>query len=103
MAHTPTPWKVIGGTIILSGDERKRWIGEVPPSASDFGDFEEDRANARFIVIACNTHDELLVALKNLTQACWQADMDGDLSEHIDGSLLNAADSAIAKAEAANG
>ena len=43
--------------------------------------------------------DILLVALKNLLEACYRADEEGELYETIDGSLLDAAKDAIARAE----
>jgi len=43
---------------------------------------------------------DLLEALKNLLEACYCADEDGELSDRVDGSLLDAAKDAIAKAEA---
>jgi hypothetical protein len=63
MEHTKTPWKIIGGTVIMTDDKSENVIGSTLESNSRF---YETRANAAFIVLACNLHDELLAALELL-------------------------------------
>lgn len=64
MSHTPAPWKVgpTGDTVDdANGLELLRMYesdGREEPTALPY------RANAAFIVRACNSHEELLVALK---------------------------------------
>ena len=98
-AHTPGPWQVAGhGTTVDHTHERSRR----PPVArcglthglGPAGD--EDRANAEFIVRACNSHDELLAALRELTRA-WDSTQ-FPVSDRMDAALKDA-DAAIAKAE----
>ena len=84
--HTPLPWKVD------FADEPHWPIGYAPgypvcrmvrgPVGAD----GEDRANAAFIVRACNAHDDLLAAAK--------------MAVKREGDYLGALDAAIAKAEA---
>lgn len=86
MTHTPTPWTVDGVWIESAGDTiAEVWVD----------------ANAAFIVRACNSHDELLAALKAIV---------GLANETIDGAgihytfdlrspLADAARAAIARAE----
>ena len=50
------------------------------------------------IATMLRTIPELLEALINLLKACNNADVHGELSEFIDGSLLGDAEEAIAKA-----
>jgi hypothetical protein len=47
--------------------------------------------------------NRLADALTNLNRACWLADIDGDLSAWIDGSMLTDSDSAIAAHNALKG
>ncbi len=54
----------------------------------------EETANANLIAAA----PELLEALRNLMSACYKADLHEELSEIVDGCLLDAAETAIAKA-----
>jgi hypothetical protein len=71
--HTATPWvmQFDGPTeharphLIISAD-RKQW-GQ--PIASTFRGRAEHRANAEFIVRACNSHEELCAALAELVKA----------------------------------
>ena len=50
--HTPGPWEVVGGTIIQTADERRKWVAEVPAASSIHETFITDRANARLIAAA---------------------------------------------------
>lgn len=90
---TPGPWT-------YGDDENGDCFVFIPDGHNlCFGDMETTDgccwANARLIAAA----PDLLEALKNLSEACWAADIEGDLSSLVSGSLLNAADAAIAKAE----
>lgn len=66
--HTPVPWHIEeDGDALWIHDALNATIADVPPSMvmMDGGDYEltdEDRANAEFIVRACNAHDDLLAA-----------------------------------------
>ena len=90
--YTPGRWKCIkglgerflifGGLNFLCSLESR-----VPPL--------ENEANANLIASA----PELLEALINLMNACYKADLHEELSEIVDGRLLDAAETAIAKAK----
>lgn len=61
-AHTPLPWRYTRsfGTIEIVPNGTQQ-----PLAGIDF-DAEEDRANAAFIVRACNSHYQLVSALRGL-------------------------------------
>jgi hypothetical protein len=63
MAHTPGPWKVLGGTIIENNNEDEL-IATVPEGFEDSARFDRTRANATLIAAA----PELLEALIDVTQ-----------------------------------
>lgn len=78
--HSPTPWKVLPDTHKIGGHPNHlfRFIATANWTEDD-GDFsatgeiiakltdsQNIAANASFIVRACNAHDDLLAALKNL-------------------------------------
>jgi hypothetical protein len=63
--YTPGPWKVVGGTVIMTDEENSSWIGNVPAANPEHDKFFEDRENARLIAAA----PELLEALKNALYA----------------------------------
>ncbi len=71
MKHTPTPWEIAPApddaeSLDIVSEYKVEGFG---PSANWIagcdlqGDPEENRANAEFIVRACNSHEELLEAL----------------------------------------
>lgn len=65
MSHTPTPWyttKKFEITTISKENDMSR--GMMIPHADVFGDNREE--DAAFIVQACNAHEELVAALKDL-------------------------------------
>ena len=80
--HTPVPWKLItytGHTHPLDGD----WKGAIegPHEEKVYGgafsfDAIHKRANAEFIVHACNSHDELKAITKEAIDilTSWQID-----------------------------
>jgi hypothetical protein len=88
-AHTPTPWKAMPRHV--SADETYDRLGfRCTISGSD----ADAKANARFIALACNVHDELVAAVK--------AFLVFDADDHSDGvgAMLNYND-ALVKAKAA--
>jgi len=67
--HTPTPWKVMNGTMSLLGDSVRPIQGAdnlVLGFVSDknLKDLSEREANAAYIVLAVNAHSELIALLK---------------------------------------
>lgn len=63
-AHTPLPWAISNGSAqYIWGDAR--WV------AATMGVRDaEGAANAAFIVRACNSHYQLVEALRELTEFC---------------------------------
>lgn len=89
--HTPLPWKA------EEGAARGAWIMGADECWSALACGDDDRtaiANTGFIVRACNSHYDLLVALKDCRNAMY-ADNPADGWAEI----ISAADAAIAKAE----
>ena len=76
-AHTPTPWKVIKGGVIIYAQRnpggRKTYLADV---SQDPG-INQSIANAAFIVRACNSHAGLVAALE---QAVTEMD---DVLDHL--------------------
>lgn len=70
VSHTPTPWKLYPHLFgqIESQDETKliTRAGRVDP-VTDLDQCER-AANAEFIVRACNSHDQLVAALKAVVE-----------------------------------
>lgn len=73
--HTPLPWNVPEVTdrrhrcvVIMSESGAKQDNGpaQVACCYVNHVDFEGAKANAEFITRACNSHEELLAALRNL-------------------------------------
>lgn len=98
--HTQGPWQAIGDEVYGGG---RRGPLVACGTAVDTTR-EEDEANAAFIARACNCHEELLEALKEMTMAFdGIPDEDWDaLSDHTQTQLDLAATrgaSAIEKAE----
>jgi hypothetical protein len=59
--HTPTPW-VVSAPGIITAPKAMQDIGHVCYTGTDGG----TDANAAFIVRACNSHDDLVMALAKL-------------------------------------
>ena len=85
-SHTSTPWGYFQHIPLLT------WhIGSDPtnykkgdPTIANMGAFGDQKANAAFIVRACNSHDDLVVAAELLLQ---QYDSSGDFT--MGGNLTN--------------
>lgn len=94
--HTPGPWSINpkGGTPMVGIDLQDG--GELLPIVEVVYGYNnaEAKANAHLIAAA----PELLEALKNLLDACLLADIYLELSDKVDGSLMDSANKAIAKA-----
>lgn len=61
--HTPTPWMVDGrpSYLVEQDDTTKKWsVVAHGKTICRLGTTDEDRANAAFIVRACNAHEDLL-------------------------------------------
>lgn len=91
-AHTAGKW---------TAEKRANWIirsAEKQIATVSFTDSEEEHeANARFIVTACNSHQELLEACKMAFEQK-NASAHGQRTPHNDIDLLNKLRSAIATA-----
>lgn len=105
--HTPTPWKVKGGLHIEkppSGPQHDR-DPEQPVALVYTKELTSDalktaKANADFIVSACNSHDDLLAMCKELKDiiGCIPDDTGGLRIERLTRSFGEAVE-LIAKAE----
>lgn len=65
--HTPTPWRIVEtnlGLAIVGADIED--LAALPQGKWGPGSAEQKKANADFIVRACNAHDDLLAALETL-------------------------------------
>ena len=63
--HTALPWKVVSGMIVRANDDAPIAHMDRSESASKAGIFPVERDNnAKFIVRACNAHDDMLDALE---------------------------------------
>ncbi len=63
MTHTPTPWKKVDVWSIIATQIKGKPL--VATAGCDTQVEKDERiANAEFIVLACNCHDELLEACK---------------------------------------
>lgn len=58
--HTPTPWATQRGSIVGNGEE-VAVLGQFDDSPSEW-----DLANAKLIVRAVNSHDELIAVIEEL-------------------------------------
>jgi hypothetical protein len=69
MTHTKTPWKVVSGCIDTIDDKPiARMVRDDSATKAGIYPVERDN-NAKFIVTACNSHYDLLEALKSATEA----------------------------------
>lgn len=104
--HTPTPWEMLPAYTnrnaypigkLRNAGATKYWdiVGEATGIG---GTEEEDKANASFIVRACNAHDELLAACKR-TKALIESEYCGRLANTPFQGFINEVEAAIAKAE----
>lgn len=67
--HTPGPWEILPGhserRLIIRHDWRSgRYVAQIGELVGGPDLTPEDRANAAFIVRACNSHDALIAALE---------------------------------------
>lgn len=83
--HTPTPWEARNGSIY-----------PVKSDGTAIAQFVIKQEDADFIVRACNSHEELLEALKQAMPFMVDLGNDGDQQAQIVGSFM---DTVIAKAE----
>jgi len=100
--HTPTPWRLSPESPrIIKPDYSRCLIASAMghPNSGFYPSDEEADANAAFIVVACNAHDELVATLSRLVAESTHHDG----AEYEDGEwlALDAARAALAKAGAA--
>ena len=75
--HTPTPYSIMtsakydenskrsGWQFLIGNESLPGYVAGIDCGNKDIG-FEQEQANAEFIVQACNAHDELVTTLKDL-------------------------------------
>jgi hypothetical protein len=95
--RTPEPWRWEPSKKSYDGRTMKYLVGADGQGFAHTVGLGElrDTANANLIAAA----PDLFKALKALSEACYTADLHEELSDFIDGALLDAARDAIAKAE----
>ena len=95
--HTPGPWEKQTDSYSILAPERfdNEEGGRIIAHITDDRPLTEQWANAQFIVQACNSHYELLEALKKLVPITWN---DGPLAKAYE-AIGKQAEEAIAKAE----
>ena len=99
MSHTPTPWRLARRseydllTVIETEDD---YIADCTEQVGD----DRDEANAAFIVLAVNAHDELVAALQKIIDMNVQYAKDryGDAGKAEDMACVVVARSALSKA-----
>jgi len=99
MTHTPTPWEiepVNTEMIIQSGSCPYRYVAVV--DGCQAMSEEEEKANAEFIVLAVNCHDELLKVCQEMMGVLEVIDF-CELSADYDSIPFAEWEAAIAKAE----
>ena len=89
MTHSPTPWHIPHGMEYTLVDREGRNITNIL-SGPDYSPTEAI-SDARFIIQACNAHEDLLAALEELLE--WEISMAG-----LGHPRLDKARAAIAKA-----
>lgn len=72
--HTPTPWTQHNGEIFAERDDfGTMQVAQVmwrnPASYAEYGGAQQAEADTAFIVTACNAHDELVAALREILKA----------------------------------
>lgn len=96
--HTPGPWGCVGTSNHAHDYRLTKPNGDTLPINSSANDHSEQRANAAFIVRACNAHDELLAALKMAEEMVSSLYETAGLDADTDPDILKIR-AAIAKAE----
>jgi hypothetical protein len=95
--HTNIPWRTHphahAHVISVSSGRSVANCGGYTSNIKGEKAYEENEANADFVILACNAHYELLAALRDLLSI---AEMEGVVG---DNTTLPAARAAIAKAE----
>jgi len=111
--HTPLPWSVGGNLPYVVAVTAPEYRGRIPETTICRGqhtggqnwpylDPMEYRANAAFIVKACNSHYELLEALKDIKVAAYRAismEVYVDAMHDALDKIFSDAQAAISKAE----
>jgi hypothetical protein len=102
--HTPGPWKAGEAAWFRGRANDDTESGKRPITSGAHGVIANvyGSANAEFIVRACNAHDELLAALKELRAAITVGSTDDgkeEISRDVHFEVALKADAAIAKAE----
>lgn len=91
--HTPLPWNYHNS----NNDDYLDIDSAGTRITSIFNVDKEAKANAEFIVTACNSHYELLEALKK-AESSLESLQEADCFDKLDRKALNAVTAAIAKA-----
>lgn len=92
MKHTPTPWHVVNGTQIrdelMPFDKDESCTALIATAGSEH--------DSEFIVRACNSHDQLVASLKEMTE-----EFEGAIPDHRNADMYEVYNRAIAALAAA--
>ena len=97
--HTPVPYEILYGTNVVKGNRIVANCGGYSDNMNP-NTLEDNKANAHFIVTACNAHADLLAACEAVVEAFWYED-EYDGNKVCDCAMCTAyrmAQAAIAKA-----
>jgi len=98
--HTPTPWELSEGGLNVNAENGSVLRiavtsgADVGPgwSGTDYATFEHSKANAAFIIRACNSHEPLVAALVEAVEIIQAIDQaDNTCEKRIDVSEFRAA------------
>jgi hypothetical protein len=97
--HTPGPWQDNDAGLIygqVSGDDDEApFVCDVCNSAPEYT--EQERANAAFIIRACNSHQVMLALLEGISRIWSEAEGGNEVMDHLE-QRLGAIRHVIAKA-----
>lgn len=97
-AHTQTPWRNIDSQVVLIHEDHgiDTWIADCHVGGASGDDMV---ANAAFIALAVNAHDDLVAALKSACTFVSRYESEHESNEALD--CLTAMSAALANAGAA--
>lgn len=82
--HTPTPWHIECGAHICFGKPTAHKSSDILFEAHcDEENVEQRKADAKFVVLACNNHDRLIGALKKIEQVAKGTFSSGDAINYV--------------------
>ena len=83
--HTPVPYEILYGTNVVKGNRIVANCGGYSDNTNP-NTLEDNKANAHFIVTACNAHAALLKVCERIQQEtyfpeCWSAELEAAIQK----------------------